>query len=298
MTEKTRDPRTLFALAGVKLYSSEELLGKDLEKSANWKNGMSSPLLSDASITAHHGGGPNQAGEEIEEPQLTWRQKMLITLGRVKSVLRSWLAYHESKGWTTIAYDFCVSKHGRIIGVLRGWRRNAGQWGEINSHTAAVVYVLGLGQSVSNGGWQALGALWFAAGAQSTPVDRFAQINAGKFPGGIHGHRFWNYHPETQSMTSCPGDERAEEILARRPEESLPRLKYRKVRLKRGRWVRLFNARLVELGYLSKVSRTFGEPSRLATIEMQKRNLSCWRTDGIVDTQTWRTCGKLAAVSA
>ena len=298
MSEKTRNPIPLFDIARIRYFTSEELLGKDLEDPANWKKGMTSDLVDDASATLHHGGGPNRAGEPIEEPELTWQQKLAISLGRVKGVLRSWLRYHEGKGWTTIAYGFCVSKYGRIIGVLRNWRRNAGQWGDINKHTASIVAVLGVGQRLAQGGWRALGMLWFAMGAPETPENRHAQIRAGLYPSGLHCHRNWNSHPESKSTTSCPSDERAKAIEARRAQHALPRLKFRGKRLmsRRGKFVRLFTARLVELGYLVEPSNVFNRVVRRATILAQSHNLGCGRFDGVVNLDTWTTIGKMTAI--
>lgn len=296
--EKTRDPQELLAAAGIKLHTSKEILGKDLETNAGWKTGrIAAPLADDASLTGHWGGGANIAGEDIEVPEMTWREKLLYVLGKVKTTLRGWLRYHEGKGFATIAYTFWISRWGRSAGVLRGWRQNGGQWGDVNKHTAAIVFVLGLGQTIQRGAWRMFAAFWFAAGAPDTPDDTTAQIAAGKFPGGMRAHRHWNGHPQSKSTTSCCGNDHSAKLAAEYPATKLPRLKVGMVR-NRGRWVRLWNARMVELGFLPEMVRRYNWKAEAATIAMQKANPDCGRRDGVVDAQSWRTGGKLVAVAA
>jgi hypothetical protein len=273
------------------------MLGIDLERPENWNGRMAGPLAEDASITGHWGGGPNTAGEDLEPetPPLTWAQKVAVMVGRLKRVLRIWHRYHvESKGNRAIAYDFAISRWGRIAVVLRGWRDNGGQWGRINHHTAAIVFVLGFGQKIGRGAWRMFGALWFAAGAQDAPSpdQHLAEIAAGGYPEGIKAHRHWNLHPETESGTSCCGDQNSAKLLRQYPARALPEL----VEGSKGRYVRLFTARLSELGYLSQPRRKITGWVAGRIVLAQIANPGCGRVDGTVDRDTWATIGKLNAV--
>lgn len=102
-------------------------------------NALNDPWVPKDKIIIHFGGGPNSAGD----PPYSQEKEMVV--------LRSWEAYHLSKGWRGIAYNYAVGQSGTIY-RLRGWNWNAGQYESDdvdydgisdNNESIAVVFILG-----------------------------------------------------------------------------------------------------------------------------------------------------------
>jgi hypothetical protein len=251
--------------------SSSEMLGVDLDDPKVW----SRPAVIDPDfyLTVHWGGGPNLAGWPVEEPALTSAQKLAVLLGRCKTVLRGWMAYHRSKGMSTIAYSTWVSVWGQL-GRLRGHRANGGQWGSINTITHALVLVMGLGQKASKRAWQTVGLVWFCAGAPR-----------------VVGHRFFNDWPQTQTTTSCPGDENAQIIADEGYVTALGRLRHRKAGSSRGRRVRAVTLKLTELGMLDGMRSRYSAEVGHSVAKFQGAYYVNDRL-GTVGPNTWRALAK------
>lgn len=219
-------------------------------------------------LCVHWGGGPNQAGNLIEEPAMSLAQKISVTFGRVKEVARSWEAYHISKGMSAIAYCTAIPLYGGIL-RWRGHRHNGGQWGSINSFTHAAVFVLGFGQHPTRWAWRSLGLLWFCSGGPQ-----------------VVGHRYFNAWPQTQSKTSCPGDPISEDINQERYVRALGTLRFG-VPLMRGQQVRALTVKLAGLGYLPGMRSRYGRQVRAAVGEFQKAHKVDSRP-GVVGPATWK----------
>jgi hypothetical protein len=248
----------------------KDVLPVDLDDPAVFNH----PRLEDgASLTTHWGGGPNEAGWPIEEPEMTFLQKMAVEFGRVKRVLTSWHNYHRSRGMAAIAYCVAVTpRFGRII-RLRGYRWNGGQWGSINHETLAHVFVLGYGQYPTRQAWRSLGLIWFAMGGPDH-----------------YGHRDWNNDPRTQTTTTCPGDDIWRAIHAGEPIKALGVLRYRAGVKMHGITVKAATLRLTELGYLHGKQRRFllNVHNAVKAFQVDKH----LTVDGIVGPATWKALAK------
>jgi len=253
----------------MKVRSSKEMLGVDLDDPQVWAR----PAVTDPDfyLTVHWGGGPNQAGAPIEEPGLTVPQKIAFQIGRCKSVLRSWHAYHKSKGMSAIAYSTAVDSLFGQLSRLRGHRYNGGQWGSINTITHALVLIMGLGQKASRRAWQTVGMVWFCAGAPK-----------------VVGHRYFNSWPQTQLTTTCPGDENSVLIDAQRYVAALGRLRHRKAGSSRGRRVRAATLKLTELAFLGKKQSKYTAEVRDAVEAFQQRYFVSGDPVGVLGFYTWK----------
>ena len=252
-----------------RVYTPKEMIGVDLDDPEVWDH----PDVTDYRfMPVHWGGGSNSAGWPIEEPTMTMLQKLAVQLGRIKSVLKGWLAYHLTK-FSTIAYSSWVDSLFGRIGRLRGHRWNAGQWGSINQITHAVVLVMGFGQVASMRAWQAIGLLWFCSGAPQ-----------------VVGHRFFNSWSQTQTKTFCPGDENDKAISEERYITALGVLRYRKGNSSHGRCVRACSEKLRQIGYLDQMYSRYNPKVRRAVVAFQvEHGLT---PDGLCGKATWK---KLAA---
>jgi len=257
----------------IKVYPPGQFLPDDLDTPQGYRSGrFPDPLAGDISLTVHHGGGPNPAGDPLDEPESPWWQKLAVSFGRVTGVLRSWHAYHRSKGWQAIAYCAAIDPRMGRVYRLRGYRRNAGQWGGINAETMATVFVLGYPQYPTRAAWRALGLIWLAMTGPE-----------------VKGHRDWNDDPRTQSPTSCPGPDIWQGLHAGRHVEALGRLRYRTVPM-RGVAVRAATLRLTELGYLARKQRRYLR--NVANAVEQFQSAHGLVVDGIVGPVTWKALAK------
>jgi hypothetical protein len=259
----------------MKVHTSKEMLGVDLDDPRVWSR---PPVTSpDYYLTVHWGGGPNPAGGPVEEPGLSLTQKMLFQLGRVRSVLRSWLAYHTrpisqgGRGMSTIAYSSWVDSLFGQCGRLRGHRHNGGQWGTVNQITHALVLVMGLGQKASKRAWQTVGLYWFCGGAPR-----------------VVGHRFFNDWPETKTTTSCPGDENSRIIADEGYVKALGVLRCRKAGSSHGRRVRAVSLKLTELAFLGGVENRYGKRVEEAVASFQQMYPVHGDPAGVVGFNTWK----------
>jgi hypothetical protein len=194
-------------------------------------------------LILHHGGGPNPGGYEVDEPGLTWRQRVAVSFGRVRTVLRSWEEYHVlGHGWTGLGYDGYVTNYGQV-GRARGWRRNGGQYGHWNSESYALVWVGGLGQSMTRAAWRRVGQIWLEASYGLPAGEALTLIP----------HSYTNYDSPAQYQTSCPGDERRAQITADQHITALGVLRVRKGLTSRKPQVKSLCRGLVALGLLDKV---------------------------------------------
>lgn len=251
------------------VHSSKEMLGVDLDDPDVWTR----PAVTDPDfyLVVHWGGGPNQAGAPFEEPGLTLAQTIAFQIGRCKSVLRSWHAYHKSKGMSAIAYSTAVdSLFGQLI-RLRGHRYNGGQWGTINTFTHALVLIMGFGQKASRRAWQTVGLVWFCAGAPR-----------------VVGHRFFNDWPQTLTATSCPGDENSRILEAAGYVTALGRLRHRKAGSSRGRRVRAATLKLTELAFLGGKRSRYTAEVRDAVAAFQQIYFVHVDPAGVVGPTTWK----------
>lgn|GEM_PF-5801387 len=265
-----------------KVHTSAEMLGEDLDDPAVFYR----PEVTDPDyyLTVHWGGGPNPAGGPIEEPGLTRRQRLAFQLGRVKGVLRAWHSYHKSKGWPAIGYSTWVDSLFGQLGRLRGHRWNGGQWGTINHITHALVLVMGLGQRASRLAWRTVGLVWFCAGGPR-----------------VVGHRFFNDWPESQTTTSCPGDENSQVIADEGYVAALGVLRHRKAGSSRGRRVRAVTLKLTMLGLLDGMRSRF-TVEVAAAVGVFRAVYGVPGRRGVVDGPVWRalaaatgecaTCGR------
>jgi hypothetical protein len=243
-----------------------DMLTMDLDDPKVWSR---PPIENYQFLVVHWGGGPNPAGGPIEEPALTFAQKVQVQLGRVKQVFAVWLPFHvHSRGMSTIAYSSWVDSLFGRIGRLRGHRSNGGQWGSINSITHAVVLVMGFGQVASRRAWRSIGLIWFCSGGPR-----------------VVGHRFFNNWPQTQSQTSCPGDPNSKVISDEGYIAALGRLHRRRVP-SRGVCVRAATLKLKRLGYLPRMFGLYSLPVETAVREFQA--VHGLRVDGIVGSDTWK----------
>lgn len=191
-------------------------------------------------LILHHGGGANPGGEAIDEPALTWKQKVAVSFGIVRTVLRSWEQYHiQGHGWTGLGYDIWGSNYGQV-GRARGWRRNGGQYGHWNSESLAYVWVGGLGQSMTQAAWRRVGQVWLE-GSYGLSVGRSLTL----IP-----HSYTNYDSPAEYQTTCPGDERRAQIAENRHIVALGVLRPRKRLPMRRPQVRSLCRGLVALGLL------------------------------------------------
>lgn len=263
----SRDPFPLLNQV-LKVIPSRDVLPDDLDTPAGYAYGVLPDRLEgdQISLTVHWGGGPNPAGEEL--PPGSWRERFTVSLGRVKSVLRSWHAYHLSKGWQAIAYCVAIGPRFGHLVKLRGWRRNAGQWSSINAETFACVFVLGSGQYPGRAAWRSLGLLWLAMGGPT-----------------VKGHRDWNSDPRTQSPTSCPGDEITLSLRAGKYIEALGVLRCGTVWRPVGKAVKAATAVLARLGYLERRQRLYRRHVARAVERFQADH--GLTVDGAVGPRTW-----------
>ncbi len=264
----SRDPYPMLEQVQ-KIHLSKDTLGVDLDDPKVW----SRPEVTDPDyyLTVHWGGGPNQAGWPIEEPGLTLGQKIAFQLGRCKNVVRGWLRYHISRGQSTIAYSTGVDSLFGMLFRFRGHRWNGGQWGSINGITHALVLVMGFGQRVFRRAWQTIGMVWFCGGGPRTV-----------------GHRFFNDWPETQTTTSCPGDEISALIAAEHYITALGRLRHRKVGSSRGRLVRAVTVKLTELAFLGGMKSRYTVEVEGAVEAFQQRYFVTGDKPGVVGFNTWK----------
>ena len=262
-----RNPDRMLTLIR-RVRTSLEMIGEDLENPKVW----SRPALpEDFSVTVHHGGGRNIAGDPVGVVG-TLRQKIAIVIGRVSYVLTGWKRYHKSRGMSTVAYcDWASVLLGRY-GRLRGHRHNGGQWGIQNTVTRAFVFVHGFGQHIYRRGWLALGLFWFCAGDPE-----------------IKGHCDWNDHPASKSRTSCPSETTMEGIRAEKHIKALGTLRWPKrfpALRSRGIRVRAATLRLKDLGYLPGMTSQYTRNVRMAVLRWQLA--SGRRPTGKVGLDDWK----------
>ncbi len=248
-----------------KVIPPRDMLTMDLDNPAVW---WRPPIIDYQYLVVHWGGGPNSAGWPIEEPELTFWQKVAVQLGRVKAVLAVWLPYHISRGMSTIAYSTAVdSLYGRII-RLRGHKSNGGQWGSINTITHAVVLVMGFGQVATRRAWRSVGLIWFASGAPK-----------------VVGHRFFNSWPQTQTQTTCPGDLNSQMISDEGYITALGLL-HRRIVASHGVTVRAATTKLAKLRYLDRMRSRYTPDVEQAVREFQI--IHSLKVDGIIGPATWK----------
>lgn len=259
----------------MRVRTPEEMIGVDLDDPAVW----SRPQVSDPDyyLTLHWGGGPNIAGWPIEEPALTLPQKLALQLGRCKSVLRGWLAWHTRIDpdtglpvMSTIAYSRWVDSIWGMTGRLRSHRHNGGQRGTVNTITDAVVLVMGFGQTASKRAWQTLGLIWFCGQA-----PRFV------------GHRFFNTWPR-QTWTSCPGDLNTTLLAEEHHIRCLGVLRHRKAGSSRGRRVRAVTLKLTELAFLGRMQNRYTAEVAAAVEAFQQAYFVTGDKPGMVGFNTWK----------
>jgi hypothetical protein len=267
----THDPYPLLYRIG-RVVPSRDMIPMDLDDPQVW---VRPPITDFRFLVVHWGGGPNPAGEPVEEPGLTFAEKVAVELGRCKTVLTAWMHYHmQSRGMSTIAYSTAVPAHYGPIIRLRGHRFNGGQWGSINQITHAVVLIMGFGQTASRRAWQNVGLIWFAGGAPQ-----------------VVGHRFFNDWPQTQTTTTCPGDENSRIIADKGYVTALGRLRWRPGgAYSRGRRVRAITCKLIDLGLLEGGTRNrYTREVRDAVAAFQQRPHWTWPDPiGQVGPATWR----------
>lgn len=218
----------------------------------------------------HWGGGPNPGGSPDFEPELTLTERIRAHVGVCASVLRGWEAYHLSKGWRGIAYNYAVDPvFGRLF-RLRGWHQNGGQYGHWNAESLAVVFVLGYGQYPSRRAWRTFGCLWV------------------EHPAPVIPHRWTNVDTPAEYQTSCPGDEISAAVYRQEWIRRLGTLRLRRLRV-RGQRVRSLTARLAALGYLDRVYPKYARlVADAVRVFQQDRGLP---STGVVDAATWQALG-------
>jgi len=242
------------------------------------------PFIADEDVKwliIHWGGGPNIAGEPIEEPGLTFRQKVGLQIGRVSRVIQGWSRYHvESKGFRGIAYSYAVDPlFGRLF-ELRGQRENGGQsgtapsvdggWFHVNGHSVAVAIVHGASQVATKRCWKTIGRMWIELGGPD-----------------VRGHRYFNpWVADPGHRTSCPGDKNMLRIERTLYVRALGTLRYRnRLFRSRGGATETLNRRLKDLGYPAVRGRVYGTLEKALVMLFQAaEGLS---VDGVVGPQTW-----------
>lgn len=257
----------------LKVHTSKEMLGVDLDDPKVWDR----PKVVDPDyyLVVHWGGGPNIAGWPVEEPGLTAMQKLLLLLGRCKTVLRGWLAWHTrivngQQVMSTIAYSTAVdSQRGSLI-RLRGHRHNGGQWGSQNRISHALVLIMGFGQTATRRAWQTVGLVWFCGGGPR-----------------VVGHRFFNTWPESKTTTSCPGDENSRLIAEEKYVRALGTLTYGSP-VSVGRRVRAVSLKLGSLGYACPRRRLYRGDVARAVADFKAQNGIVEGRPGRVGFHTWK----------
>jgi len=224
----------------------------------------------------HHGGGANPGGDLVEEPGLTFAQRVAVNLGVVRGVLRIWEQYHvQSRGMRGIAYDAGITQYGRYI-RFRGWRANGGQWGNTanrwNSTSFAVVWVGGEGQTMSQMAWRMLGRVWVEA-SFGLPKGRALKL------------RPHNYTNLDSPATSCPGVERTRLVYAEEHIRALGVWRVRKVP-QAGRPVRTLTRGLQIMGFYGRIQSRYTKQVAAAVRRFQQD--AGVPVDGVCGPVTWR----------
>ena len=232
----------------------------------------------------HHGGGRNAAGDLVEEPALTWKQKLALHLGIVRGVLRSWEQWHvQGKGNRGVAYDAFITQYGRYIRG-RGWRANGGQWGNTpnrwNNTSFAVNWVGGEGQTMSQAAWRMLGRVWVEA-SFGLPKGRALKV------------RPHNYTNLDSPATSCPGAERTRLVHAEEFKRTLGVLRVRKIPMRR-QTVRTLTRGLVLAGFYGRVQGRYTRQVA-AAVKMFQQDAGV-TVDGVVGPVTWQRLAENATV--
>lgn len=249
----------------VRVVEPVEAVGVDLDNPKVWSR---PPVTDYRYLVVHWGGGPNPAGQPVEEPSMTGAQKWAVILGRCKTVLRSWHGYHvKSRGMSAIAYSTGVPVWGKAIFRLRGHRYNGGQWGTQNTISHALVLIMGLGQKATGWAWRMVGLVWFCSGGPE-----------------VVGHRFFNSWPQTQTKTTCPGDQNAALIADERHIRALGRFTNR---TQRGVAVKAATLKLARLGYLDRLYRRYRPKVRRAVEQFQQDHPTV-DEPGVLGPSTWR----------
>jgi hypothetical protein len=113
--------------------------------------------------TTFHYGGPPVGG-------FPWPHS------RCPSIWRAWDAFHRSKGWVGIAYNYGGCPHGFVFeGRGAGYRSAAQGTNAGNATSHAVVYLAGEGEPLTDAGKTAL----LGGMALNKPVSEFARTPSG-----------------------------------------------------------------------------------------------------------------------
>ncbi len=137
--------------------------------------------------TGHHGGPTPWSGSSIDRSSPAAFQAS-CPHSRCASIWRAWDAFHRSKGWAGIAYNYGACPHGFMFeGRGAGYRSAAQGTNAGNATSHAVVAIIGEGDPLTD----ANKAAWLNARDLCRRGPRAANEK-------LHPHSDW--HP-----TSCPG---------------------------------------------------------------------------------------------
>jgi len=233
----------------------------------------------------HHGGGSNAAGDLIEEPELTLKQRIALHFGVCRGVLRTWESWHilgrEMKG---VAYDYFITQYGKVIRG-RGWRANGGQWGNTpnrwNNTSLAINWIGGEGQTMRKAAWRALGRMWVEASYGLPQGQAFK----------LRPHNFTN---SDSPATACPGAERTRLVYAEHHLAALGRLRLRKLRLMRGGTVQTLTRGLTIAGFYDQTQKRYSaQVARAVRMFQQYAGIP---VDGIVGPVTWQLLAEKVSI--
>jgi hypothetical protein len=153
--------------------------------------------------TGHYGGDSPWTGANIDRSSAPAFQAS-CPHSRCASIWRAWDAYHRSKGWAGIAYNYGACPHGFIFeGRGAGYRSAAQGTNAGNAHSHAVVYIAGEGDPLTDAAKQA----WLDARELCRRGPRAANDK-------LHRHKDWH-------TTGCPGDPMSAWITAGAPAPQL-----------------------------------------------------------------------------